>query len=186
MKFTRDLTPEASATENRRRRRALLGVGAATLAALGAAAAPRESFAAPFGAMGGAGPMGPGRGRGGWHDADPAVAARRLDAMVSYMLAAVDATAEQRAKIVAIFKRAAEGLRGSRQQHMQARRQTMTLLTAPVIDRAALEKLRGEQMRLAETTSQSLLQAMIDSAEVLTTEQRAQLQQRWQQRRQPR
>jgi Spy/CpxP family protein refolding chaperone len=62
----------------------------------------------------------------------------------------------------------------------------MELLTAPVIDRTALEKLRGEQMRLAETTSQRMLQAMVDSAEVLTTEQRAQLQQRWQQRRQPR
>lgn len=184
MNSTQDLTPAASAPADRRRRRALLGAGAATLAALGAASIPRESFAAPFGAMGGAGPMGP--GRGGWHDADPAVAARRLDAMVSYMLAAVDATAEQRAKIASIFKRTAEELKGSRQQHMQARRQTMELLTAPVIDRAALEKLRGEQMRLAETTSQRMLQAMVDSAEVLTTEQRVQLQQRWQQRRQPR
>lgn len=186
MNSTHDLTPGASDPANHRRRRALLGVGAATLAAFGAATTPRESFATPSGAMGGAGPMGPGRGRGGWHDADPAVAARRLDAMVSYMLAAVDATAEQRAKVAAIFKRTAEELRGSRQQHMQARRQTMELLTAPVIDRAALEKLRGEQMLLAETTSQRLLQALADSAEVLTTEQRAQLQHRWQQRRQPR
>jgi Spy/CpxP family protein refolding chaperone len=62
----------------------------------------------------------------------------------------------------------------------------MTLLTAPEIDRAALEKLRGEQIRLAESTSQRMLQAMIESAEVLTPEQRTQLQARWQQRRPPR
>jgi Spy/CpxP family protein refolding chaperone len=177
----------------RARRWTLLGAGAAALAAIGAVGAHRQAIAGPmestaamgaFGWGGGAG--GHGGWRGGMHDADPAVAARRLDAMVSYMLAAVDATAEQRAKIAAIFRRTADELKGSRQQHMQARRQTMTLLTAPEIDRAALEKLRGEQIRLAESTSQRMLQAMIESAEVLTPEQRTQLQARWQQRRPPR
>jgi periplasmic protein CpxP/Spy len=170
--------PAQSPARNRRWAIAGLSAGIATAGV---------AFCGVAGAHGRAmGPAPQGGWLGGWHDADPAVAARRLDAMVSYLLAAVDATAEQRARIAAIFRRTAEELKGSRQQHMQARRQTMELLTAPVIDRAALEKLRGDQIRLAEMTSQRMLQALVDSAEVLTTEQRAQLQQRWQQRRQPR
>jgi Spy/CpxP family protein refolding chaperone len=43
-----------------------------------------------------------------------------------------------------------------------------------------------EQIRLAETTSQRMLQAMIESAEVLTPEQRTKLMERWQKRRPPR
>ena len=76
--------------------------------------------------------------------------------------------AEQRDRIAAIMKAAANDLQASRKQHMQARRQSMQLLTAPTIDRAQLEKLRVEQMQLGDATSRRMLQAMMDSAEVLT------------------
>ena len=172
--------PGASATSaDRTRRWTIIGAAAATVAGLGAFAAHRRAHAAPMG-------FGP---HGGWHgamgDADPAVAAKRIDAMVAYLLAEVDATPEQRERIAAVLKGAANDLQASRKQHMQARRQSLELLAAPVIEKARLEKLRIEQMQLADTTSRRMLQAMLDSAEILTAEQRAKLVERWQRRMPP-
>ena len=118
-------------------------------------------------------------------DMDPAAQARRIEAMVAFALADVDATVEQRDRIGAIMKAAANDLQASRKLHMQARRQSMQLLTASTIDRAQLEKLRVEQMQLGDSTSRRLLQAMMDSAEVLTPEQRAKVAERWQKRTPP-
>jgi Spy/CpxP family protein refolding chaperone len=44
---------------------------------------------------------------------------------------------------------------------------------APVIDRAALERLRAEQMQRMDVISRRILAAVEDAAEVLTPEQRA-------------
>jgi Spy/CpxP family protein refolding chaperone len=45
-------------------------------------------------------------------------------------------------------------------------------LTAPTIDRSAIDRLRAEQMALAETASKRIAQALADTAEVLNPEQR--------------
>ena len=166
----------AGTTARRGRRWTLFGMGLATLAAAGAFA-HRRAYAQP---------MMFGHGPGGWHggmgDMDPAAQGRRIEAMVAFSLADVDATPEQRDKIATIMKAAANDLQASRKQHMQARRQSMELLAAPTIDRAQLEKLRIEQMQLGDSVSRRMLQAMIDSAEVLTAEQRSKVAERWQKR----
>jgi protein CpxP len=158
------------------RRWTLFGVGATALAA-GAFAAHRHAFARP---MGFGGPGGPGGWYGGMDDADPAALAKRIEALVVFRLADIDATPEQRERIATILKAAANDLHGSRKQHLQARRESMQLLAAPTIDRARLEKLRIEQMQLGDSTSRRMLQAMMDSAEVLSPEQRTRLAERWQ------
>lgn len=167
-----------AASSTRARRWALLGVGATALAAAGAFAAQRHAYAHPMGFGG------PGQGPGGWHggmgDMDPAALAKRIEAMVAFRLADIDATPEQRERIATILKAAANDLRESRKQHLQARRESMQLLAAPAIDRARLEALRVEQMQLGDSTSRRMLQAMMDSAEVLSPEQRAGLAERWQ------
>lgn len=167
---------ETAGTTARGRRWTLFGMGLATLAAAGAFA-HRRAYAQP---------MMFGHGPGGWHggmsDMDPAAQARRIEAMVAFSLADVDATPEQRDKIATIMKAAANDLQASRKQHMQARRQSMEMLAAPTIDRAQLEKLRIEQMQLGDSVSRRMLQAMIDSAEVLTPEQRSKAAERWQKR----
>ena len=172
-----------SAAPDRARRWTLMGAAVAAVAGLGAFAAHRHAFAAPMG-------FGHGHGWGGWHggmgDMDPAVAAKRIDAMVAFMLADVDATPEQRDRIAAVLKGAANDLQASRKQHMQARRQSLELLAAPTIDRAQFERLRVDQMQLADSTSRRMLQAMMDSAEILNAEQRAKLVERWQRRMPPR
>jgi Spy/CpxP family protein refolding chaperone len=45
-------------------------------------------------------------------------------------------------------------------------------LTAPTIDRSAIERLRAEQIGLAETASKRIAQALADTADVLSPEQR--------------
>ena len=49
------------------------------------------------------------------------------------------------------------------------------LLSKPAIDRAALDALRGEQLRLADETMRRMTTALADAAEVLTPEQRVTL-----------
>ena len=173
-----------TAPSSRARRWTLLGVGATALAAAGAFAAHRHAYARPM-AFGG-----PGHGPGGWYggmgDMDPAALAKRIEAMVAFRLADIDATPEQRERIATILKAAANDLQAGRRQHLQARRESMQLLAAPTIDRARLEKLRVEQMQLGDSTSRRMLQAMMDSAEVLSPEQRAKLAERWRRHMPPR
>jgi periplasmic protein CpxP/Spy len=175
--------PTGTAATDPVRRWTLIGAAVAAVAGLGAFAAHRHAVAAPMG-------FGHGHGPHGWHggmgDMDPATMAKRIDAMVAFMLADIDATPEQRERIGAVLKAASNDLQASRKQHMQARRQSLELLAAPTIDRARLEQLRIEQMQLADTTSRRMLQAMLDSAEVLNVEQRAKLVERWQRRMPPR
>jgi Spy/CpxP family protein refolding chaperone len=181
-----DAPTQPAAASNRKRRWTVLGLGVVALVTVGALTAHRHAQA---GAMGFGG-HGLGHGPGGWHggmgDMDPAVMAKRIDARVAYMLAEIDATPEQRERIAKILKGLANDMQQNRQRHMQARQQSLELLAAPTIDRAQLEKLRVEQMQLGDVTSRRMLQAMMDSAEVLSPVQRAKLIERWQRRMPPR
>jgi len=92
--------------------------------------------------------------------------------MTKHMAIELDATADQQGKIAAIFKAAVGDLRPLREKAQAARGQAVTLLTAPTVDRTAIERLRAEQIGLAETASKRIAQALSDAAEVLNPEQR--------------
>jgi len=113
---------------------------------------------------------------------DPEAMGKRLDAMVAFALADIDATADQKTRISVIAKQAATDLAPLRKMHMEARQKSMALLTQPTIDRAQLEALRVQQMQLGDTVSRRMLQAIADAAEVLNADQRAKLAQKWQSR----
>ena len=66
-------------------------------------------------------------------------------------------------------------MKAIRDKSRDGRRATADLLARPTIDRAALEGLRAEQIRLAESASRRMTVALADAAEVLTPEQRAKL-----------
>jgi hypothetical protein len=56
---------------------------------------------------------------------------------------------------------------------LQANRaQALELFTAGNVDRAAIERLRGEQLALADTASKRIAQALGDAGEVLNLDQR--------------
>jgi protein CpxP len=115
---------------------------------------------------------------GGWHGGPwggpltPAQIDDRIDRMTKHMAIELDATADQQARIAAIAKAAVADLRPLREKAQAARAQGLALLTAPTIDRSAIERLRGDQLALAETASKRVAQALADTAEVLNPEQR--------------
>ncbi len=129
-------------------------------------------------------------GPGGWHGGrgfmggpmDPAAMDQRIEHMVKHFAVEVDATPEQSAKLTEIAKAAAKDLRPLREKVQEARRRGIELLAAPAIDRAAIERLRAEQIQAADAASRRLSQALVDSAEVLTPEQRKKLAERFQRR----
>ena len=162
-------TPETqsdSAKPRNNKRRWLFGGIAATLVAATAWAGISQAHSGHGWGHGGMGMHG---------EFDPETAAKRIDAMVSWVLADVDATPDQKAKVGEIAKGALKDLMPLHEQHAGARAKAMQLLSAPTIDRAALEKMRASELQLAETASRRMLTAIADAAEVLTPAQRAKL-----------
>jgi periplasmic protein CpxP/Spy len=114
-----------------------------------------------------------------WHDGgvfggplSPAQVDDRIDRMSKHIAIELDATADQQVKIANIAKAAVADLRPLHEKAHAARAPAVTLLTAPTIDRSAIERLRAEQIGLAETASKRIAQALADAADVLSPEQR--------------
>jgi periplasmic protein CpxP/Spy len=122
----------------------------------------------------------------GGHDFDPARAEERADRMVRHLAIEVDATNEQTEKLRAIMKATVKDLVPLRDKIKSARERGRALLTAPTVDRAAIEQLRSEQMANIDAGTRRIAQGLADSAEVLSVEQRRKLEERldeWRQRR---
>lgn len=99
----------------------------------------------------------------------------RAEYMVKHLAVDVKATPEQTARLTEIAKTAAAELAPMREKAKAARKQAIGLLASPTVDRAALERLRAEQIEAMDAASRRLSKAIADAAEVLTPEQRKQL-----------
>ena len=120
-----------------------------------------------------------GHGFGGWHRGgfmsgpiDPARLDEHLDRMLKHLYVEVDATDAQKQQLAPIVKGAVRDLLPMRERMRDARMQAVALLSQPTVDRAALEALRANQLKLAEQASRRVTQALADAADVLTPEQR--------------
>lgn len=91
---------------------------------------------------------------------------------VNAVLDDVNASSEQKQKVRAIAEKAADDIFALRQKHRDGRKQIAEALTAETIDRAKIESLRAEQMKLAESATKRLSDAAVDAVEVLTPAQR--------------
>jgi protein CpxP len=105
----------------------------------------------------------------------------RAERGVDRVLWFIDASGEQRNKIRSVMERTADDLFALREKHIEGRREIAATLGAATIDRAKLETLRADQMKLAETASKRVTDAIAEAAEVLTPTQRADLA-RWAER----
>lgn len=123
--------------------------------------------------------MGQRMGRGFAHMMYPGAIERR----VNRILGIVDASTEQKQKVRAIFEKAANDLYANRDKRTENRRAIAEALAAATIDRAKIEQLRADRMKLADATSKRLTDAVVEAAEVLTPAQRADLAARFQRRR---
>ena len=131
--------------------------------------------------------------RMGWHHGDgPRMGGRGFGGMmfpgaierrVNRVLGLVDASTEQRQKVRSILENAGNDLYPIRQQRMENRKQIGQALAAATIDRPKIEALRQEQLKLNDTASKRMTDAITDAAEVLTPAQRAELAKRMERRR---
>jgi Spy/CpxP family protein refolding chaperone len=96
----------------------------------------------------------------------------RADRMIRHLAVEIDATAEQQDKLRAIVRAAVKDLLPVREKMLAARATGRELLIQPTVDRAALEKLRADQIATHEAMSKQLVQAVTDAADVLSPEQR--------------
>jgi len=173
-----ETTPSSDRPRRPWRRAAIATLIGGLAAGIGAAAI---AHGGPGGWHGGWG------GGRGWHgEMDPQAMQRRAEAMVKWWLADVDATEAQQQKVAEIMITTMKDLAPLREQHRAARRQVVEILAKPQIDRAALEALRAQELKLAEDFSQRITRSLADAAEVLTPEQRAKLAARIERRHGPR
>jgi Spy/CpxP family protein refolding chaperone len=146
------------------RRRWLIGVALIGAFAAGGLTLPVIGAQAQDAAM--SGMMG-GQGHGAMQGA--------MMAHIAQMLDKVGATSEQKSRIAAILHDGFASM-GAMHADMQATHARLhQLITAPVIDRRALEALRASQVASLDQASRKLVDAMADAAEVLTPAQRAKL-----------
>ena len=159
-------TPISTGATRSSKRRWMLA--AAIVAAVGATSLAGASYA-------GQGMEGMHGGHGGarHHAMDPAKAARHIDHMIAKI--APEATAQQKARLKEIATAAFADLKPLRAELRTTHKRVHELLMAPVVDRAALETLRAEQMQRLDAVSKRMTGAMADAAEVLTPEQRLRL-----------
>lgn len=93
------------------------------------------------------------------------------------MLELTKATPEQKEKLTAIFEKAKADMKpdGEKSGPRGMRDEIMTLLSAPTIDKAAVEKARADHVAMMDTKSKAMTTALLEAADVLTPEQRATL-----------
>jgi len=102
---------------------------------------------------------------------DPAAMDAHVDAMLKEMVP--DATPDQAARLKAAMKAIHGDMGAVHAQFEQTHQRIHAVLLQPVIDRAALEKVRAEQIRQIDVISRQMVDKMADAAEVLSPAQRA-------------
>src|SRR5205823_415 len=105
----------------------------------------------------------------------PQERAARAEHMTERMLSRLDATPEQKTRINAIVQDAIKDLAQVREEHMKNRQAFVDTLKQANVDRGALERIREAELKLAESASDRMVNAIADAADVLTPEQRGKL-----------
>ncbi len=106
---------------------------------------------------------------------DPVAAKQHAGMAVEWVLRGVDATDEQKQQAKRIAERLVDELgplAGTHREHHEAMARE---LAKPEIDREALERLRRQELTLADQASKLAVDSFADLADVLTQQQRQEL-----------
>ena len=115
-------------------------------------------------------------GHRGHHDlSDPQAAREHAEEAAEWMLGKVDATDDQEEKVKAIVSATVDDFADLAGRHQSQRDAFKMAFSQPIIDRGELERLRQNEMQLADTASSRLVEMLVDVAEVLTVGQRGEL-----------
>ena len=105
----------------------------------------------------------------------PADMATQIDKATRHLYIDIDATDVQKSALDPILRQAANDLLPMFQQLHAGHAQVASLLTAPTIDRVALEQARAAQIAVIDQISQRMTRLVEDSGNVLTQDQRKKL-----------
>lgn len=162
------------------KRRARGWITALALIGLGAAGGAFTVVAIDADAHGGWRHSMGGFGHHGYHRAiDPGQVIERLQHKSAWALGSVDATDEQIERIDKILASTVNDVFPLRAEHEAHRRDLIAELARPQVDRAALERVRTEELALVEEATARLLDATVSISEVLDPAQRQQLLERF-------
>jgi len=114
----------------------------------------------------------------GAHAAHPVAGDASADRMVEHLARGLDLQPAQREQLRALAQAARTDLQALREQGRTLRQERHQLLGAATLDEAALEALRQRELAWHDALTARMNRFMIDSARVLTPEQR----QRWAER----
>ncbi|HOM12515.1 MAG TPA: Spy/CpxP family protein refolding chaperone [Rubrivivax sp.] len=165
-------------------RAALAGLAVAAVTAVAAV-----SVQAMPGGPDGAGPMGAPAAGGHWggnwggHWGGHWGGGGMFGGMLGRMLDRVNATPEQRTQIQKIVQASADDMRKQREAGRELRDEAMKLFAQPTVDANAVEALRQKQLAQHDALSKRMTAAMLEISRVLTPEQRKQMSDYMQQRR---
>jgi periplasmic protein CpxP/Spy len=91
---------------------------------------------------------------------------------IGKLLDAAGATDAQRTQIKATWTGLRPQMQALRQEQMKLRGEMTKVLSAPTIDTAAVERLRQQELKLADRSSALVTQGIVQTAQVLSPEQR--------------
>jgi Spy/CpxP family protein refolding chaperone len=106
---------------------------------------------------------------------DPETVQAHVLSGAEFLLKAVDATDDQKARVSGILAPLAEDLVVAAGRHRDNRRAFLQALASPDIDRQRLEAIRRAEVDLIDEATGRLVGALGELADVLTPEQRAKL-----------
>ena len=134
-----------------------------------------------------AGSMALGAGGAAWArsdraSADPAKFEQRIEKRVDRALKGTDVTDEQKKKVTEIIKAGFADLRPLRAKAKEGFNAMKEAMQAPTVDKARIEAIRAEQIKLADESSKRLTRALTDAGDVLNQSQRQAFFKKWAER----
>ena len=114
-------------------------------------------------------------GGGGWHHGHAVTASdvdAHVDAMLQHIYTEIDVTDAQKAQIDPLVKQAVAECAPLHERFRAAHVDMLALFGADRVDRDAIERVRSDNMRLADEATQRIARLVGDVADVLTVEQR--------------
>ena len=122
-----------------------------------------------------------GRKRHRFSDMTDAEIEKQITRGVAHLAIEIDATDEQQKQIIAIVTPAVLEMKGKREEMRATGEEFAALLTAPVINKTAVDALRVEKLAEVDELSQEWINVVTEVAMVLTPEQRATISERMEQ-----
>jgi Spy/CpxP family protein refolding chaperone len=113
---------------------------------------------------------------------DPAKFNEHIEKRVDKALTGTDATADQKAKVSGILKQAFTDMKPLNDKRVENRKAMAEAMQAPTIDKAKIETLRQEQMKVSDASSKRFTQALTDAGDVLSATQRQAFFKKWAER----